>query len=69
MHWLWLIPAVVAAVGLAVLAGLARRATEEAEGLRGSLSHLAELKPDVAELGDMTSQVAEGARRLGRRRT
>lgn len=46
----WIAPSALALVGLVVLASVARRATEEAAGLRRDLGRFAEMRPVLAEV-------------------
>jgi cytochrome c-type biogenesis protein CcmH/NrfF len=46
----WIVPLVVTTVGLLLVAGFARRLTEEVAGLRRSLARLDDLRPAYVEL-------------------
>ena len=52
MSLIWLLPGVVGVAGAIALMVAARNAVRRAEGLRVSLSRLAELRPPVRHLGD-----------------
>jgi cytochrome c-type biogenesis protein CcmH/NrfF len=47
MAWLWIVPAGIALVGTAVVAGLARRSAEEMVGLRQELDNYRRLRSEL----------------------
>ena len=57
MNLAWIVPAIVALVGMAIAAGLAHRAAEEAAGLHRDLARFAELRTALAELRPAVVQV------------
>ncbi|GAC1312751.1 MAG: hypothetical protein NVSMB12_03320 [Acidimicrobiales bacterium] len=50
MSLIWIAPAVLALVGTVVLAAVARRAAEEAAGLRQAVARFGELRPALLEV-------------------
>lgn len=67
MDLVWIVPAALALVGGAVVAGLARRAAEEAAGLQRDLRRFGELRPAVVEVRELTAETIAAARRLQQR--
>ena len=50
MTAIWIVPAALALVGTVVLAAAARRAAEEAAGLRRAVARFGELRPALVEV-------------------
>ncbi len=68
MHLVWIIPAALAVIGLAVVVGLARRVADEAAGLRRELAEFSALRPALIEVRRATEQATSAARALRRPR-
>lgn len=64
MEFVWIVPAGMALVGAAVVAGLARRAAEEAAGLRRDLQRFGDLRPALVEVRQLTAEAVAAARQL-----
>jgi hypothetical protein len=67
MPLLWLLPAVIALIGMFAVAATASRAGDEARGLRRELGRFSELRPALVELGHATSDIRQTAEALRQR--
>jgi hypothetical protein len=67
MNLLWVGPAAVAAIGLAGVAGLARRASLEAAALQRELRGFGEHRLAMVEVRDSSQDALAAARALRRR--
>jgi cytochrome c-type biogenesis protein CcmH/NrfF len=56
----WIIPAVIALVGGAVVAGLARRVVEELHGLRRDAMRFSDLRPALVEVRELLTRRDRG---------
>lgn len=68
MTTIWIIPLVITTVGLVLIAGLARRAAEEAAAFRRSTTRLGDLRPALVEVRTSAQVLAEAAADLRARR-
>jgi hypothetical protein len=57
VSYAWIAPAVVAVAGLPIVIGLARRAAEEAAGLRRDLQRFGDLQPALVEVATAARQL------------
>ena len=63
----WLVPLVITAIGLVLVAGFARRAADEAAAFRRSTARLGELRPALVEVRTVASALRDQAASLRRR--
>jgi hypothetical protein len=65
---IWIIPLIVTAIGLVLIAGFARHVADEAAAFRRSTTRLGELRPALVEVRTSAQVLAEAAADLRARR-
>lgn len=65
MTLLWIVPAALALAGTVVVAAVARRAAEEAAGLRRDIARFGELRPALLEVREGSAAARTRLSKLG----